>query len=292
MSDLQPLVYLGTPQMAVPPLEALVDAGFPIRMVVTRPDARRRRGGDPIGSPVKLAAQKLGIPVTHDVDDVLDAGATLGVVVAFGQIIKPHVLDQLPMVNLHFSLLPRWRGAAPVERAILEGDAETGVAIMAVEEGLDTGGIFTEERVRILATTTGDQLRAELVKRGSRMLVETLTTGLPEPRPQVGEPVYAKKISSVDLRLVFSESADRNLRRIRLGRAWCEFRGERLVVWDAEVVEATGEPGLLVETDEGPLVSTSLGSLLMSEVQPAGRKRVSGRDWWNGVQPEDDERLE
>ena len=140
------LVYLGTPEMAVPPLRALVAAGHDVALVITRADRRRGRGGATSPSPVKAAAVELGVPVSHDVDDVLTAGAELGVVVAFGRIIKPHVLAALPMVNVHFSLLPRWRGAAPVERALLAGDTETGVCIMDVEEGLDTGGVLRPGR--------------------------------------------------------------------------------------------------------------------------------------------------
>ena len=153
------LVFLGTPEMAVPPLRALVEAGHDVVGVVTRADTRRGRGGAHSPSPVKAAAEALGIPVGHDPDDVLDAvaaGAELGVVVAYGRIIKPHLLDAIPMVNLHFSLLPRWRGAAPVERAILAGDPETGVGVMRVEEGLDTGGIYAEARVPIAPDTTAD----------------------------------------------------------------------------------------------------------------------------------------
>ena len=109
------LAFLGTPEVAVP-LRALVDAGFDIPLVVTRPDKRRRRRGDAEPSPVKAAALDLGLPVSDDIDDVLDADVPLAAVVAFGRLIKPHVLERVPMVNLHYSLLPRWRGAAPVER--------------------------------------------------------------------------------------------------------------------------------------------------------------------------------
>ena len=119
------LVYFGTPEMAVPPLRALVTAGFEIGLVVTRIDKRRGRGSQLMPSEVKAAAVELGLPVSHAVDDALAVGADLGVVVAFGQLIKPHILDVLPMVNLHFSLLPRWRGAAPVERAAPKPPAET-----------------------------------------------------------------------------------------------------------------------------------------------------------------------
>ncbi len=121
-----------------------------------------------MASPVKAAALELGLPVTDQIDDVLDVGADLGVVVAYGRIIRPHVLDALPMVNLHFSLLPRWRGAAPVERAILAGDERTGVCVMAVEEGLDTGGIYATAEVPIGPDQTADELRTELVEPGHR----------------------------------------------------------------------------------------------------------------------------
>ena len=126
--------------MAVPSLTALVAAGHEVAIVVTRVDKRRGRGGELSPSPVKQAALALGLPVSHDVDDVLGKGIELGVVVAFGQLIKPHVLAEVPMVNSHFSLLPRWRGAAPVERAVLAGDAETGVCLMQLEGRVDTGG--------------------------------------------------------------------------------------------------------------------------------------------------------
>ena len=135
------LVFLGTPDASVVPLRALADAGHHIALVVSQPDRRRGRGRQTSPSPVKAAALELGLPVTDDVDDALAVGADLGVVVAFGRLIRPHVLAALPMVNIHFSLLPRWRGAAPVERAILAGDARTGVDLMGVEEGLDTGAV-------------------------------------------------------------------------------------------------------------------------------------------------------
>ncbi|MFM7082969.1 MAG: methionyl-tRNA formyltransferase, partial [Actinomycetota bacterium] len=129
------IVYLGTPEMAVAPLRALVDAGVEVALVVTRADKRRGRGSALSPSPVKALALELGLPVSHELDDATKVGAALGVVVAYGRIIPLRVLSQLPMINVHFSLLPRWRGAAPVERALLAGDDETGICIMRVEEG-------------------------------------------------------------------------------------------------------------------------------------------------------------
>ena len=140
--------------------------------------------------------------MSHRVDDVLDVGADLGVVVAFGRIIKPHVLDAVPMVNLHFSLLPRWRGAAPVERAILAGDAVTGVCLMDVEEGLDTGGVRAETELEIGPDETADELRARLVEAGTEPAApRPAHRACTRPTPQEGEATYAAKIEPDELRL-------------------------------------------------------------------------------------------
>src|SRR3954464_3619219 len=152
------LVFLRTPARAVEPLRALHAAGFEIPLVVSRADAKRGRGGALVASPVKQAALAPGLPVAGRIDGALGVRADLGVVVAYGRIIRPNVLDALAMVNLHFSLLPRWRGAAPVERAILAGDETTGVCVMAVEEGLDTGGVYSMAEVPIGPDQTADEV--------------------------------------------------------------------------------------------------------------------------------------
>jgi methionyl-tRNA formyltransferase len=274
------LVYLGTPEAAVPPLHALNAAGHEIALVVSQPDTRRGRGRGHTPSPVKAAATALGMPVTDRVDEVMHAGATLGVVVAFGQIIKPHVLAVVPMVNLHFSLLPRWRGAAPVERAILAGDTETGVAVMDVEEGLDTGGIYREVRTPIGADETAAELRHRLVGLGTGLLVEGLATGLGLPRPQVGEPTYAKKIDPAELRLAWERPARELHRIVRVGGAWTTFRGDRLKIHRAALVpDVDLTPGML----EGTRVSTGEGGLELLEVQPEGRGVQPAAAWRNGA---------
>ena len=189
------LAYLGTPELAVPPLRALVGAGHHVVLCVTRPDRRRGRGGRTMPSPVKAAATELGVPVGHDIEDLASTDAELGVVVAFGRIIPARLLDVLPMVNVHFSLLPRWRGAAPLERAILAGDAETGVCLMKVEAGLDSGPVYAVRRVP-LGEATLAELRDELVDVGTAMLVESLrggVAGLPTPEPQRGEITIARE---------------------------------------------------------------------------------------------------
>jgi methionyl-tRNA formyltransferase len=224
---------------------------------------------------VKAAALDLGIPVGHDPDEVLDAiaaGAELGVVVAYGRIIKPHLLETVPMVNLHFSLLPRWRGAAPVERAILAGDRETGVGVMRVEEGLDTGGVYAEARVPIEPNTTADELRRELVELGTDLLVETLSrpveTWIDSARPQRGEPTYAAKLDPAEFEIDWSRPAPEIRRLVNVGGAWTTFRGKRLKVHRADVVD---------------------GRLVPIEVQPEGRPRMDFDAWRNGARPAPDE---
>jgi methionyl-tRNA formyltransferase len=279
------LAYLGTPEAAVPPLRALVDAGHEVALVVSQADKKRGRGGALVPSPVKAAALELGIPVTARVADVVDAGVELGVVVAFGRLIKPDVLACVPMINVHFSLLPRWRGAAPVERAILAGDRETGVGIMQLEEGLDTGPLYAEERLAIGEHETADELRARLVDVGTGLLVDVLARPLPTPTPQAGEPTYAAKNEPDELRIDWTRSAEEIDRLIRIGRAWTTFRGARLRVLRARPTVATLAPGVI----DGAIVGAGRGAIELLEVQPEGKAAQPAAAWRNGarLQPGD-----
>jgi methionyl-tRNA formyltransferase len=288
------LAFLGTPEMAVPPLRALAAAGHDIALCVTRPDRRRGRGSQTTPSPVKEAATELGIAVSHDMDDVAGAGVELAVVVAFGRIIPARLLAEVPMVNLHFSLLPRWRGAAPVERAILAGDRETGVCLMKVEEGLDTGPVYATRRVPMDEDITLDALRTELVDVASALVVDALVdgvSGLPDPVPQVGDVTLADKITREDLHLDWSNAAIQLARVVRLQRAWTTFRGKRLNVLEAAVMDegdgTGGAPGEL----HGDQVSSGRGSLRLLRVQPESRSPLSADAWLRGVRPAAGERL-
>lgn len=286
----QRLVYLGTPELAVPPLEALHQAGFEIALVVTGADKRRGRRAVPSATPVKLAAIELGLPVSHDLADVPEVGADLGVVVAYGSILRPPLLRVLPMVNLHFSLLPRWRGAAPVERALMAGDERTGVCVMAVEEGLDTGGVYASAELAIRRTSTAAELGAQLSTLGSRLLVATLRAGLGPAAPQVGELTYAAKIGPDDLRLDWTRSAVELDRLVRVGGAWTEFRGRRLKVHRGRPLPDhpnPGGPGAL----HGDRVSCGSGALRLFEVQPEGRAVTRFDAWANGARPTEGELL-
>lgn len=283
------LVFLGTPEMAVPPLRALHAAGHEIALVVTRPDRRRGRGAATSPSPVKAAAVELGVPVSHVVDDVIGAGAELGVVVAYGRLIKPHVLDAVPMINVHFSLLPRWRGAAPVERALLAGDTETGVCIMDVDETLDTGAVYAREGVPIGPSTTADELRSELVTAGTGLLVEVLAADpLPVPVPQVGEPTYAAKIEPGEWRLDWTQPYDVADRWVRAGNAWTTFRSKRLRILAAEPsASLDGAPGTLVEGG----IAAGTGGLVPVTVQPEGKGAMPWAAFANGARPQPGERF-
>lgn len=281
------LAFLGTPDAAVPPLRALVAAGHEIEVVVTRADKRRGRGSSLVASPVKAAAQELGLAVTTDVDAVLGRGLDLGIVVAFGRIIKPHVLAELAMVNLHFSLLPRWRGAAPVERAVLAGDQETGVCLMEVADGLDEGGVHSLVRTPVAPDETVAELRGRLVQLGTGLLLDQLHEGLGEPAPQRGEVTYAAKITPDELHLDWTEPAALCHARVRVGRAWTELRGGRLQVTRSALAppddEALGEPGAI-----GPGLTVTCGDrrrLRLLEVQPAGRNTMDATAWANGARP-------
>jgi methionyl-tRNA formyltransferase len=269
------LVFLGTPPDAVPTLRALVGDGHDVGLVVTQPDRRRGRGAGTAPSPVKEAAIELGLPVRTPerarevVEELRETGAELGVVVAFGQLLPEPFLDTLShgFVNLHFSLLPRWRGAAPVERAILAGDRTTGVAVMEIERGLDTGPVYAMETVPIGADETAGELRSRLIDRGTRLMVETVPrVPVTDPIPQAGEPTYAEKLTVDEFRLDWSRPPEELARVVRAGNprpgAWTTVDGKRLKVWRARVAEH--------------------GALVPLEVQPEGRGPMAWDDWRRG----------
>jgi methionyl-tRNA formyltransferase len=276
------LAYFGTPAMAVPTLQALAAAGYELPLVVTRADKRRGRGNDLLPSPVKAAAIELGLPVTSDVDAALGVDADLGVVVAFGRLIKPHVLAALPMVNVHFSLLPRWRGAAPLERSLLAGDDVTGVCLMDVVDGLDEGAVFARTEVAIGARETAEELRARLVGAGTALLLDALQHGFGPPEPQVGEVTYAAKLGADDLRLDWSRTAVDLDRVVRVGNAWTTVGGKRLKVWVARLDEAAGPTDGVPGSLDGSSVRCGEGRLQLLEVQPEGKRRMPAADWRRG----------
>jgi methionyl-tRNA formyltransferase len=290
------LVFLGSPAEATVPLQALHDAGHEIVLVVTQPDRRRGRGAALAPSPVKRLALELGLPVVtpargkEALEPIAASGAELGVVVAFGQLIPQSVLDALPsgFVNMHFSLLPRWRGAAPVERALLAGDEETGVCLMRVEAGLDTGPIYACERVTIGPEETAGELRARLTRLGTDLLLAEIDS-IPgrEPTPQQGEATYANKLTVEEFEIDWSRPAADLARQVAAGNpkpgAWTTARGGRLKVLRARPEPAEGDSGVAPGTLVGPgRVATGDGVLALLELQPEGKAAMSGPAWATG----------
>ncbi len=292
------IVFLGSPADALPSLQGLHDAGHDVALVVTQPDRRRGRGGGTEPSPVKALATDLGLPVVtpnrclEALDHIAGSGATLGVVVAFGQLIPQVVLDALPLgyVNVHFSLLPRWRGAAPVERAVMAGDTETGVCIMRLEAGLDTGPVYFLERVAIEPTETAGELKARLVRIGTDLLVAQIED-IPktEPTPQEGEPTYAAKLTTEEFRLDLGAPATDLARLVRAGNprpgAWTTAGGRRLKILrvrEQPVAAPAPSPPAPGELVAPATVATGDGLLVLDEVQPETRGVMTGAAWAAG----------
>ncbi len=278
------LAFLGTPEAAVVSLRALVEAGHDVVIVITRPDRRRGRGAQLTSSPVKAAALELGLAVGHSLRDLEQVQVEWGVVVAYGAMIPSSVLAKVPMLNVHFSLLPRWRGAAPVERAILAGDEVTGVSVMSLEAALDTGPVHAERRTNVDAKTASE-LTSELAVIGAELLVEVLadTQLLEHPVAQAGAPTYADKLTAETFHLLSSMPVSQLERTVRLGRAFTLINGRRVKVLAAHVTALAGAPGSIAEIHGGVALVGRDGALALERVQPEGSRPMSARDWWSGA---------
>ncbi len=282
------VAFLGTPEAALPTLRALVREGHDVALVVTRADCRRGRGSELSASPVKSLARSMGLRVSHQLSDVLEVSVERGVVVAYGALVPAAVLAQVPMVNVHFSLLPRWRGAAPVERAILAGDRETGVSVMTMEAGLDTGPVHLERRV-VIAERDATALRDELALIGAEALVEVLASAtlLEHARPQEGEVLYAHKLTRADRVLDPSESVELFVRRCRVGGAELRVRERRLVIERAVASASSVEPGAVRFDDGNVLAGCADGAVRWERVRPEGGASMTAPAWWRGRMRDD-----
>ena len=299
------IAFAGTPQFAVPALRALLASRHRVVGVLTQPDRPAGRGQQLRASPVKLLATELGLPLsqtptlkTPEGRAALAAWAPdLLVVVAYGLILPVEVLSlpRLGCVNIHGSLLPRWRGAAPIQRAILAGDAETGVTIMQLDAGLDTGPMLLERRRPIHSHETAADLHDALSELGAAALteaVEGLAAGTLKARaqPAVGA-TYASKIEKSEARLDWSASASELDRRVRAFNPWpmaeTSFAGEQLRVLRARIADqraSDASPGTLLGiAEDGLRVACGEGVLAVGELQRAGKRPVSARDFANAV---------
>ena len=279
------LAFIGTPELSVPFMKTLCASGYEIGLVVTGEDRRRGRGEEPSPSPVKGAAIEMELPVTHEIEDVKNFEIDLAVVVAYGSFIPVDLLEKVLMINVHFSLLPRWRGPAPIERAILAGDTKSGVCIMEVGEEFDIGRVFSRQEVEILARDTTETLRNRLIHAGCELLVSTLDNGLGEPIPQEGEIVWAEKIIPKEREIQWELEAEKIDRLVRIGGAWTTYAGKRFKVWEAEASaqDVGGQPGQLV----GDQVATGKGSLRLIDVQSQNRARQAFDSWKLGARLEE-----
>lgn len=283
--EARPLVFLGTPDAAASVLLALHGSGFSVEHVITRPDARRGRGGATSASPVKRTALDLGIDVSHDLGWFDAHGRTdaLGIVVAYGRIIPADLLARVPMINVHFSLLPRWRGAAPVERAILAGDTTTGVCIMDLEETLDTGPVHGSREVTIRDDHTTSSLTSELAEVGAQLLIDVLTAGLSTPVPQSGTPTYAHKIDPSENRIDWSMSATEIDRHVRALRGYSIVDGVRIKILSARIAPGSSTPGAVPGScDMEGCVATGTGMIVLDAVQPEGKRAMQAQEWLRG----------
>lgn len=293
------LVFAGTPAVAVPSLTALAER-FDIAAVITREDAPLGRKRVLTPSPVADAAAVLDLPVIKAnrlddgvTDQVARLEADLGVIVAYGGLVREPLLStpRLGWVNLHFSLLPRWRGAAPVQRAVMAGDAETGAAVFQLVAGLDAGDVFAELRRPIPADATAGELLDALAEEGASLLVDTvaaLADGTAEAVPQSGEPVLAPKLTIDDARLDLTRPVEEVYARLRgvtpEPGAWALLDGERFKIHAARPAAGLSLPAGVVAATEGRIeVGTGTTPLELLTVQPAGKRAMDAADWWRGA---------
>ncbi len=297
------VVFAGTPAFASVSLKALIEAAdIDVVGVLTQPDRPAGRGMKPAPSPVKRMALDAGIEVRtpdtlRDNDEILDWLRKLApdvlIVVAYGLLLPRPVLEvpRVAPVNVHASLLPRWRGAAPIERAMLAGDSETGVCLMRMEEGLDTGPVYARRAIPIDDRITGGALRERLARLGAELLVETLPAiaeGLkPEPQPEVGV-TYAAKLTPADRRIDWEKDAGLVDRVVRCfapkpgARTTVDGRWIKILAGRPDPVQA-GEPGSFTPEGEHLRVACGRGSFLVELLQPEGKRTMRPRDWLLGA---------
>ena len=290
---IQKIAFLGTPDISGSTLVYLVNSGYEIPIVITGEDKKRGRGSALTPSPVKVLASELGLKVSHDPTVLLDTEFDLAVVVAYGRLISGALLNKGLFVNLHFSLLPRWRGAAPMERAILAGDEVTGVCVMKLVKELDAGPIYQARQVPLDREIILSELADQLSRLANEALSDELAKGddaFSTAAEQVGEPTYAHKLSADDLRIDWGVSSGEVLRKIRLGRAWTTLDGSRFRITSAAVVP-NSSLGLAPGEISGTMVETASGVIEIKSLQPPNKREMAAKDWINGMKRAQDLRF-
>jgi methionyl-tRNA formyltransferase len=298
MTEQLRLAFMGTPDFSVPVLRALVGAGHEVACVYSQPPRAAGRGQKLKPSPVQAKAAELGIevrtPTSLKSEEEQAAFAALdldcAVVVAYGLILPPEILaaPRLGCVNIHASLLPRWRGAAPIQRAILAGDEISGVSIMQMDEGLDTGDMLLSNQLPITSETTGESLHNALSELGAELILEALNglqAGTITPQPQPVEGVsYASKLERQEGHIDWQKTAPELERLVRAFTpwpgSWFEFGGERIKILTAELADGTGEPGTVL--DNHLTIASGEGALRLLKIQRAGKGPMAAADFLRG----------
>lgn len=302
------IVYMGTPDFAVPPLAAMVENGLEVVGVVTQPDKPKGRGKTMMPTPVKEEAMKHNIPVYQPqkvraqefIDVLKEINPDIIVVAAFGQIIPKEILElpEFGCINIHASLLPKYRGAAPIQQAVIDGEKESGVTIMKMGTGLDTGDMISKMVVPITAEETGGSLFDKLAQVGADLLIQTLPaifdgTAAYEAQPEESPTPYAGMITKEMGRLDFTKSAVELERLVRGMNPWpsayTHLNGKTLKVWSSEIEEKTADekPGTVLKTDKkGIYVACGKDVLVLKEIQLEGKKRMEADAFLRGYQLE------
>lgn len=294
------IIYAGTPDFAVPALQALIDSNHTVVAVYTQPDRPAGRGKKLAASPVKQLAEQYFIPVqqpihfknTETLEQLKNYQADIMIVAAYGLILPKAVLELFPFgcINIHASILPRWRGAAPIQRAIIAGDTETGISIMQMEKGLDTGPFYCIEKCAINAEDTGESLHERLANLGATALMQVLPnifTKTIQPKPQNNAAVtYANKLEKAEGRIIWQESSELIQRKIRAFNAWpvafCEIQNELVRVWQAEVMSletSNVAPGTIIAVEKNCIhIACGQGVLSITQLQFPGGKALPVSD--------------
>lgn len=311
MSSFLNLVFCGTPRFAVPTIDRLVEAGFHVHLAVTQPDRPKGRGLELVSSPIKQRALQLGLPVVQPEsiknnaefrEQLTGLRPDAIIVVGYGRIIPQWMLDLPPLgnINLHASLLPKYRGAAPIQWAIARGESITGVTTMRIDAGLDTGDILLQQEIPIAPNDTAETLAPKLAAVGADLTVTTLRglqTGTIPPRQQDhAQATLAPILKKEDGLINFSRAANETLNRMRGFQPWpgayTKFRGKNLQIWQASALNRDLQSSeLKVEVDH-LLVGCGQGTAIeLLELQLEGKKRTSGSDFLRGYRPQPGEKL-
>ncbi len=291
------IIFMGTPEFSMPALKALIDQNYEVMMVYTQPPKRSKRGQKINISPIQNFSEKKNIPFrsseildNNEYKFIKNLSADIGVVVAYGKLIPKNILEttKLGFLNIHASLLPKWRGAAPIQRSIMNGDKKTGISIMKIQEKLDSGPIMASHELELNSNSTYGEVEKKLSDVGANLLIECLQTiekGNSKFIEQVhSEATYAKKISKKEAKIDWNLSADKIVAHIHglnpNPGAWFEFQKERIKVWKAKKLLHNGRPGTVL--DENLTVACQSNSIQILEIQREGKNKQSTKDFLLG----------